>query len=73
MNHGDAQFDEAKFVLVDRNSLVSIQALLNNVMSYLYDNSPVQAAFRLQEVQDVIIIYRSENQRLLTFDGQGEA
>lgn len=63
----DARFDEAKFIIVDRHNFMSVNTMLSNVMCYLYDNSPVQAAFHLQKIQDIITDYQQQNRRLFTF------
>lgn len=72
LRKGDEQFDEGMYVIVERHDLVTVSTLLTKVMGHLYDNSPVQAAYRLQKVQDLIGDYRSHNNRLLPFDKEEE-
>ena len=72
VERGEPQYDEAKLILVDRHDLITVSVLLSGVMRNLYDNSPVTAAFSLQEIQDIIIEYQQQNQRLFTFDEETE-
>ena len=72
VERGEPQYDEAKFILVDRHDLTTVAVLLGGVMRNLYDNSPVTAAFSLQEIQDIITEYLQQNQRLFTFDEETE-
>ena len=67
IDHNDAQFDEAKYVVVNRHDLYELLRNLANAVEHLEDNHVVSAYKSLDNIYQMLGSIARMDNRLFTF------